>query len=366
MQHHVGFSTDSETRGIHWRHRQQKQKAPTKTYKTLVRRALHCHSWTCLQVEVIQIIEPTWRTSQKDRAFNAFPTQNTLKVQISSQKKRSFSNKWSPKLDRLVVFIRIISHPITKLLKPSLPPNTHILGARSSGSSSTALWEKRAEGALPETETSVQVSAWRKEWWKIVKPACVWNWCAPRKSHDWSWFSPWNNTLWCGVPHVWTNLLLGLAGREVSNALVRNGQRHTVFLWIHIKCGATRILGPVCKWIYSKVPLQNGEVKNPRIKMCMYVCMHACMYACMHACMYVCVCIYIYTSVRDSNISGWPLAQGPTKVMHWERVADLSWRLLAQCGHAMPWCDRLDIKVVKVIENTSACPSSTSQLWNRC
>ena len=81
-----------------------------------------------------------------------------------------------------------------------------------------------------------------------------------------------------------------------------------------------------------------------------------------------CVCMYvcIYTSVRDSNISGWPLAQGPTKVMHWERVADLSWRLLAQCGHAMPWCDRLDIKVVKVIENTSARPSSTSQLWNRC
>ena len=60
--------------------------------------------------------------------------------------------------------------------------------------------------------------------------------------------------------------------------------------------------------------------------MCMYVCMFVCLYVCMFVCLYVCmyVCMYIYTSVRDSNISGWPLAQGPTKVMHWERVADLS------------------------------------------
>lgn len=199
MQHHVGFSADSETRGIHWRHRQQKQKAPTKTYKTLVRRALHCHSWTCLQVEVIQIIEPTWRTSQKDTAFNACPKQNTLKVQISSQKKTIFLQQMEPEIGQ------------TCGLHPNHFPSHH-QAAKAVASTKyphpgrqiqrilqhSTVGEARGRRVARNRNQRPSFSL-EKRMVKNCETACVWNWCAPRKSHDWSWFFPMKQytMMWC-------------------------------------------------------------------------------------------------------------------------------------------------------------------------
>ena len=132
----------------------------------LERRALHCHSWTCLQVEVIQIIEVTW-IERQSRKMHVPP--NTKHIEdpnlIPNKFKKTIFLQQKTKLQRLLgssesfESFRILSK-LTKPLPPSLPPKTHIRGG-SSGSS-TALWEKRAEGAL-EMESSVQVSAWRAE-----------------------------------------------------------------------------------------------------------------------------------------------------------------------------------------------------------
>ena len=78
----------------------------------LERRALHCHSWTCLQVEVIQIIEVTWIERQRRKMHVPPNTKHIEDPNIIPNKFKKPSFNKNPKLQRFLGSSSFESFPI--------------------------------------------------------------------------------------------------------------------------------------------------------------------------------------------------------------------------------------------------------------